>query len=80
MSKCIDPKNFNDIISRAQRSGKIQTHTLITGDAYLLHASKVAHRVTECLSDDDYRLATSLDYCENVDQIYGKSVDLLYDG
>lgn len=74
----VTPAELARRISDAEHSGHIKTLQLNDGDAYILHASRVLHRVTELESDLDERIAINLAYAFSQDQEFGDTADFLY--
>jgi hypothetical protein len=69
---------FTEKISEAAQAGNIKTFRPKGGDAYLLHASAIPHRVTECALENDDRLVITFAYCDSLEQTDGPSPELLY--
>jgi hypothetical protein len=65
-------------VESSARQGTMKSLSLLPGDAYLLHASTVLHRVTGLEEESDMRMAFNFAYCLSEDQEYGSSASLLY--
>lgn len=74
----VTPEELSNRISEAKKCGHIKSLQLNTGDAYVLNASRVLHRVTELESDCDERIAINFAYSFTEDQEFGNTADMLY--
>ncbi|WP_157790556.1 HalD/BesD family halogenase [Bradyrhizobium japonicum] len=65
------------LASEATLEGRVQIERFTRGDAYLLYASKLLHRVAP-LEDGGERAAVCMAFSFDREQVFGASADLLY--
>lgn len=75
-----DPTDTNVIsgVNRARAQGAIEERHHLPGDAYVLHAAAVLHRVTPVATPDSRRSVLNMAYQRQEHQHYGHTATALY--
>ncbi len=74
----LTPSEVVKLVEEAHSRREVQTLSLRPGDAYLLHASTVLHRVNPLVEQADIRVALNFAYSLTREQAYGETANLLY--